>query len=473
VSLTLSPIRNPSGEVSGVAAIARDITARMRAETDLAHQARHDHLTGLPNRLLLADRLEASIARATRSGLKTAVIYLDLDGFKLVNDTLGHEAGDGLLKQVTDRLQSCIRDPDTLARMGGDEFMLVINEVPDGRAALVVAERLATALRKPLPLAGRDFFATASMGIALFPDDGMDVSTLRRNADAAMYQAKRAGKDRILFFTPAMRATFLERFELEADLRHALDHGNLLVHYQPIFDASDRRQTAFEALARWNHPAHGFIPPFKFIPVAEETGLISRLGAWVLKQACYECRNWQPHLPNSVRVAVNVSAIEFARPEFVQGVLALLDQTGLPGNLLELELTESTLMHDLDESARKMSGLHDRGVRISIDDFGTGYSSLGYLARLPIDTLKIDRSFVAELGVNATALSLIDGMISLAHSIGKRVIVEGVETDWQLSTLRDLGCDEVQGFLLGRPAALPDYAARVEDSSDLLEPAAL
>jgi EAL domain-containing protein (putative c-di-GMP-specific phosphodiesterase class I) len=285
-----------------------------------------------------------------------------------------------------------------------------------------------------------------------------------------MYQAKRAGKDRILFFTPAMRATFLERFELEADLRHALDQGELIVHYQPIFEAADCRQTAFEALARWNHPVRGSIPPGKFIPVAEETGLIDRLGAFVLKEACFECRNWQRHGLQSVRVAVNVSALEFARTGFVESVLALLDETGLNGNLLELELTESTLMRDLDESVRKMSGLRERGVRISIDDFGTGYSSLGYLARLPIDTLKIDRSFVAELGVNQTALSLIDGMISLAHSIGKRVIVEGVETDWQLTTLRDLGCDEVQGFLLGRPAALPDFAARLEDSSQMLEP---
>lgn len=469
VSLTLSPIRNSAGEVTGVAAIARDIAARMRAEMELAYQARHDHLTGLPNRLLLADRLEASIARAARGGLKSAVIYLDLDGFKLVNDTLGHEAGDELLKQVTDRLRGCIRDPDTLARMGGDEFMLVINEVPDGHAALAIAERLSAALRKPLSLDGRDFYATASIGIALYPDNGTDVSSLRRNANAAMYQAKRAGKDRILFFTPAMRATFLERFELEADLRSAIDHRQLVVHYQPIFDAADRRQTAFEALVRWDHPAHGLVPPGKFIPVAEETGLIARLGALVLQQACRNCRDWQPHLANNVRVAVNVSAIEFAKPGFVDSVLALLDQTGLPGDLLELELTESTLMRDLEESARKMFGLRDRGVRISIDDFGTGYSSLGYLARLPIDTLKIDRSFVAELGLNTTALSLIEGMISLAHSIGKRVIVEGVETEWQLATLRNLGCNEVQGFLLGRPAALPDFSTGLAEPVELIE----
>jgi diguanylate cyclase (GGDEF)-like protein/PAS domain S-box-containing protein len=476
VSLTVSPIRNPAGEVIGVAAIARDISARVRAETELEHQARHDHLTGLPNRLLLADRLDASIARAARSGLKTAVIYLDLDGFKLVNDTLGHEAGDGLLKLVTDRLQACVREPDTLARMGGDEFMLVINQIPDSHTAQVVAERLAAALRKPLSLAGHELYLTASMGIGVYPEDGADVSTLRRNADAAMYQAKRGGKDRILFFTPDMRATFLERFELEADLRHALDQGQLRVHYQPIFEAAGRRQTAFEALARWNHPSRGYIPPGKFIPVAEETGLIGKLGAWVLKEACFDCLTWQRHGLASIRVAVNVSALEFGRAGFVEGVLALLDLTGLSGDLLELELTESTLMRDLDESVRKMSGLHERGVRISIDDFGTGYSSLGYLARLPIDTLKIDRSFVAELGENGTALSLIDGMISLAHSIGKRVVVEGVETEWQLTTLRDLGCDEVQGFLLGRPAALPDFAAPAgvnEDSAQLLEPAPL
>ena len=472
VSLTVSPIRNAAGEVTGVAAIARDISARMRAETELAHQARHDHLTGLPNRLLLADRLDASISRAARSGLKTAVIYLDLDGFKLVNDTLGHEAGDGLLKLVTDRLQACVREPDTLARMGGDEFMLVINQIPDNQSALAVAERLAGALRKPLSIAGHDLFVAATMGIAVYPQDGTDVNTLRRNADAAMYEAKRAGKDRILFFTPDMRATFLERFELEADLRHALDQGQLRLHYQPIFETAGGRQTAFEALARWNHPSRGYIPPGKFIPVAEETGLIAKLGAWALKQACFDCRNWQRHGLASIRVAVNVSALEFARAGFVEGVLALLDLTGLSGDLLELELTESTLMRDLDESVLKMSGLHKRGVRISIDDFGTGYSSLGYLARLPIDTLKIDRSFVAELGENSTALSLIEGMISLAHSIGKRVIVEGVETEWQLATLRDLGCDEVQGFLLGRPADLPDFAAP-QESAELLEPASI
>ncbi len=460
VSLTVSPIRKASGEITGVATIARDISARKQAEIELAHQAQHDHLTGLPNPLLLADRLSASIQRASRSGLTTAAIYVDLDGFKFVNDTLGHEAGDSLLKEVTGRLQACVREPDTLARMGGDEFMVVINEVRDDGIAHSIAERVRTALHRPFHVADHELYVTASLGIALYPRDGADVSTLRRNADAAMYEAKRSGKDRVLFFTPAMRDTFLEHLELETDLRHALDRNNeLSLAFQPIFEAQGGRQTAFEALLRWSHPVLGSISPAKFISVAEESGLIFRLGAWVLKQACRKCRLWQDHGLAGVRVAANVSALEFARTEFAGNVLRVLEETGLPGDLLDLEVTETTLMRDMDESISKMSLLRARGIRISIDDFGTGYSSLGYLPKLPVDTLKIDRSFVTDLGVNSTAQSLIEGMISLAHSIGKQVVVEGVETKEQLEILRCIGCDEIQGFLLGRPAALPDWDA--------------
>ncbi len=472
VSLTVSPIRNATGEVTSVAAIARDISAQIKADAKLEYQARHDHLTGLPNRLMLADRLESSIARAASSGLMAAVIYLDLDGFKLVNDTLGHEAGDQLLQQVTDRLRACVREPDTLARMGGDEFMLLINDLADDQTALLVAERMGAALRKPCSLDGREIFLTASMGISMYPRDGEDVSALRRNADAAMYQAKHAGKDRALFFTPNMRATFLERLEMETDLRHAFDNGEFFLHFQPIFEAVECRQTAFEALIRWMHPTRGLIPPDKFIAVAEDTGLIMRLGPWVLGEACRECRFWQDHGLGSVRVTVNVSPLEFTRPDFADGVFRTLDQARLGGDLLELELTEGMLMRDVEGSIRKMSRLRERGVRISIDDFGTGYSSLGYLARLPVDTLKIDRSFVAALGISSTARSLIEGMISLAHSIGKRVIVEGVETERQLAMLRELGCDEVQGFLLGRPALLPkfgDAPEHAERTAELLE----
>ena len=361
VSLTVSPIRKASGEITGVATIARDTSARKKAEIELAHQAQHDHLTGLPNPLLLADRLASSIQRAIRSGLTTAVIYVDLDGFKFVNDTLGHEAGDALLKQVTGRLQMCIRDPNTLARMGGDEFMVVITEMREDGIAHSIAERLRTALHRPFHVADHELYVTASLGIAMYPRDGADVSTLRRNADAAMYEAKRSGKDRVLFFTPAMHDTFLEHLELETDLRRALDqHDELTLVFQPIFEADSGRQTAFEALLRWTHPVLGPIAPSKFVPVAEESGLIFRLGAWVLKQACRKCRLWQDHGWAGVRVAANVSALEFARAEFAVNVLRVLEETGLPGDLLDLEVTETTLMRDLDESISKMSLLRAR-----------------------------------------------------------------------------------------------------------------
>ncbi len=459
------PIRNPAGEIIRVAGIAEDVSARKQAEAALAHQARHDHLTGLPNRLLLSDRLEASIERAKKSGLQTAVIYVDLDGFKFVNDTLGHEAGDMLLQQVTERLQRCIRELDTLARMGGDEFMLVINEVENDGTALSIAERLRAALKKPFSVAGQQVHVTASAGIAMYPRDGQDVSTLRSNADTAMYGAKRAGKDRVQLFSPALRDIFLERWELEAQLRQALERGGqFFLDYQPIFEAQSQEQTAFEALLRWRHPELGLLSPSKFVPIAEESGLIFQLGAWVLRQACEQCRLWQQRGPSGVRVAVNVSALEFAQPEFAVNVLRVLEETGLPGRLLDLELTETTLMRDLEPAMRKMSLLRSRGVRIAIDDFGTGYSSLGYLARLPVDALKIDRSFVSDLAANPTSRSLVAGMIALAHSIGKRVVVEGVETEAQLEILRGSGCDEMQGFLLGRPRALPFWKETAAES---------
>jgi len=457
VSLTLSPIRDVNGDVSSVAAIARDMTAQVKAEIELAHQARHDHLTGLPNRLLFADRLAASIAHAAITGLPAAVIYLDLDSFKLVNDSLGHETGDTLLQLVSERLKACVREPDTLARMGGDEFMLVINELSGEQAVLCIAEQIAASLRKPYSVCGRELYLTASLGISMYPRDGADVSTLRRNADAAMYQAKHAGKDRIVFFTPVIQTMFLERLDLESDLRHALEQHEFFLEFQPLYDAQNGKQTAFEALIRWRHPSRGVVMPGRFIPVAEDMGLILRLGPWVLRQACEHCRSWQDHGFNCVRVTVNVSPLEFARVDFAESVLRVLDESRLRGDLLELEVTEGMVMRDLDDSIAKMLRLHERGIRISVDDFGTGYSSLGYLPRLPVDTIKIDRSFVSELDANTNAYSLIGGMISLAHSIDKRVVVEGVETGQQLAMLQQLGCDEVQGFLLGRPAPIPRF----------------
>ena len=455
VSLTVSPILSPDGEITGAAMIARDIGDRTRAQQQLAHMAWHDPLTGLPNRLMLPRRLDDAIARADESALMAGVIYIDLDGFKFVNDTLGHEAGDLLLQQVTERFNLRVRPVDTLARMGGDEFVLIVTQMSDPQSVLSVAERMADALTQPFLVSGRRLYVTASMGIGIYPLDGMDASALRRAADAAMYESKLSGKDRIRFFNPETRTAFVEHLELESDLRGALDRGELSLNFQPIFRVSDLRPMAFEALLRWFHPARGLVSPVRFIPVAEETGLIVPLGRWVMEQACRECNAWQERGLQSVSVAVNVSAVEFARSDFVETVQAILERTGLRSELLELELTETMMMRDIEDSIRKMAALRDRGVRISADDFGTGYSSLGYLHRLPLDTLKIDRCFVTGLGGNSAAVRLITGMISLAQGIGKRVIVEGVENPQQLEILRQAGCDEVQGWLLGAPALAP------------------
>jgi diguanylate cyclase (GGDEF)-like protein/PAS domain S-box-containing protein len=463
VHLSISPIRKSDGRITGSAIIARDISARKRAEREMAHRAMHDHLTGLPNRLSLADGLAHSIAAADLDASGTAAVFVDLDGFKFVNDTLGHEAGDDLLQQVARRLSASVRHGDLLARMGGDEFMLVVNGVDDDQVALSLANRLAEALREPFSIGRHELVITASMGISIYPRDGTDVSALRRNADAAMYEAKRAGKDRVRFYRPALGAAFQARLELEADLRRALDREELTLYYQPIFSAADNRQIAYEALSRWPHPGLGFVPPSQFIPLAEETGLIIRLGEWVLRDACRQCRWWQDHGKPSVRVAVNVSALQFERADFVETVFSVLSETGLGGNLLDLELTETIVMRDIDNTSRKMARLRERGVRISVDDFGTGYSSLGYLHALPIDTLKIDRCFVTQITENDAAVRLIHGMISLAQSIGKRVVVEGVETTAQLEILRNLRCDEVQGFLLGRPEPLARLDPRPQE----------
>jgi diguanylate cyclase (GGDEF)-like protein/PAS domain S-box-containing protein len=464
VLLSASPIRRSDGVLTGSAIIARDISARKQAEKEMAHRALHDYLTGLPNRLSLAEGLAESIAAADLDVSGTAVIFVDLDGFKYVNDTLGHEAGDLLLQQVAQRLSACVRRGDILARMGGDEFMVVVNGVTDDLVAQSVADRLGAALRRdPFFVAHHELVITASMGISIYPRDGTDVSALRRNADAAMYQAKRSGKDRVHFYTPALGAACQSRLELETDLRQALDRDQLYLHYQPVFTAANNRQTAYEALARWPHPKFGFVPPSQFIPVAEETGLIIRLGEWVLREACRQCRWWQDRGKPLVRVAVNVSPLQFTRADFVDTVLGVLNDTELTGNLLDLELTESMLMRDIDSAIQKMAQLREHGIRISVDDFGTGYSSLGYLPKLPIDILKIDRCFVAQIGENNAAVPLIHGMISLAHSIGKRVIVEGVETAGQLEILRNLNCDEVQGFLLGRPSRLTRHDERPQE----------
>lgn len=434
--------------------MSRDITERKRAEAELSRQALHDELTGLPNRRYLEKRLASAIDQARARQQSVGVVYLDLDGFKLVNDTLGHAAGDQLLKKVAARLQESLRKSDMLFRMGGDEFTLVLNDVTDQPTVALIAHKILANLHECFTVEAHDLNITASLGVSIFPRDGRDESELLRSADAAMYESKRQGKNRIQFFTPEMGEQAHERMELENNLGRAVSRNELSLHYQPEFCIHTGRILRHEALLRWDHPALGTIPPLKFIPVAEETALIVPIGTWVLEQACRSASKWQADA-EGVGVAVNVSLLQFARADFVETVTDILLKTGLNATLLELELTESVLMRNVEDTAEKVSRLRSLGVSVAIDDFGTGYSSLSYLQKLPINNLKIDRSFIKDIAFDSNAIALTGAMISMAHSLGMKVVVEGIETAGQLIAIQRLGCDIGQGFLLGMPSAVP------------------
>ena len=451
---TCSPICSPAGEFLYSVTVVEDITQRKAAEEQLAYQAQHDVLTGLPNRRLLMDRIQQAIGRGRRGGTIVALYYIDLDSFKLVNDSLGHATGDDLLQQVAIRLRSAVRETDTLARSGGDEFVLVATELRDARSAKLVAEKLRNALKQPFHIGSHDLFVTASIGISLFPGDGPDAESLQRNADAAMYHAKRLGKNGIRFFSPDMSRVIVERLRLEGQLRRALEQRQLWLVHQPQFRLSDRRLLGYETLLRWTHPELGAVPPSKFIPVAEETGLIVPIGTWVMREACRQLRRWKECGRTDLRLSINVSEIQFGRSGFAKLVRQVLDEEGVDPRWLELELTESIVIHDFEASARRMAELRAMGVTIAIDDFGTGYSSLSYLQRLPIDVLKIDGSFVRGIGRNDTALPVLSSLVSMCHSLNMKVLVEGVETTQQLDALVSIGCDAAQGFLLGVPGPL-------------------
>ncbi len=436
-----------------VCCMSRDITERKHAERELSHQAQHDQLTGLPNRRFFETRLEHCIeaARLTDSGL--AVLYFDLDGFKLINDTHGHSLGDTLLKQCVRRIQACVRETDILARMGGDEFTLIATGLDDRNNAAGIAEKLLSSFAGSFVVDGHELQVTASLGISLFPSDGNDGNTLLQHADAAMYEAKREGKNRMRFFSPEMNAKVRERLELENHLRRALERGELVVYYQPEISLRSNDLVRNEALLRWNHPTLGLISPMKFIPIAEETGLIVPIGNWVLEEACRQTKRLCD-AGFRAGVGVNVSSLQFSRPDFLDTVTEILQRTGLSPLLLELELTESVVMQGVDDVAAKIRELRTLGISVSIDDFGTGYSSLSYLQKLRIDNLKIDRSFIRDVPSDPDALALTKALVSLAHSLGMKVVIEGVETRQQLDAIRGIGCDMVQGFLLGRPAPI-------------------
>lgn len=441
--------------ISGLAALA--IGHRQLAD-NLNHQAHHDALTDLPNRFLFRDRLNQAIAHARREEHRVGVLFLDLDGFKYINDTLGHQQGDNVLMAATRRIRRLLRETDTLARMGGDEFTLILPGMKSVADATRMADRCLETLRRPIPVDGHELYVTGSIGIALFPDDARDAEQLQRNADAAMYRAKARGKNCFEFFTPELTAGSRERLDLRADLHHALEEGQLALHYQPQYRA-DGVLIGFEALMRWNHPRHGAIPPSVFIPIAEESGLILAIGHWALEHACRQMARWQHAGVANLLMAVNLSAVQLQQEDWARTVARVLEATGLPASSLELELTESLVMQDVQSTARHLRELRALGVRVAIDDFGTGYSSLNYLRQLLVDTLKIDRSFICEIDASAEPglhYPIIRSIIELGHSLGLSLIAEGVETEHQARTLRDLGCDGLQGHLFAPPMTASD-----------------
>ncbi len=444
--------------VGGIVLNYRDISERKAFEEQLRHRAFHDPLTGLPNRALLLDRLGHALARAARDGSGVAVLFLDLDRFKVVNDSLGHQTGDRLLVAVAEGIVECLRPEDTAARLGGDEFIVLLEDVRDARDATRVAERIAACLRAPLTLAGHEIAVTASIGIALAAAGRGRPDELLRDADLAMYRAKARGKARYEIFDASMNARALERLALEADLRRALERGQLRLHYQPQVELATGRIAGAEALARWEHPERGLVPPGEFIPLAEETGLILPLGWWALEEACRQARAWGRDAGGAAgdrppTISVNLSARQFQQPGLAAGVARVLCKTGLDPRRLHLELTESVVMEPAEATIATLQELKAQGVRLAIDDFGTGYSSLSYLKRFPVDLLKIDRSFVAGLDRDAEDTAIVGAVVTLARALGLAVAAEGVETAGQLARLRDLGCDLGQGRYLAEPLA--------------------
>jgi diguanylate cyclase (GGDEF)-like protein len=431
--------------------VSRDITERQHYEETIRHQEFHDALTGLPNRLLLKDRLSLAMAHAKRNNMMLAVLLLDLDRFKLINDTLGHAAGDTLLQLIAGRLTGTLREDDTVARQGGDEFLLLLPEIVKIEDAAKLAQKLLEQIRQPLSVHGHELYVTTSIGMVLYPNDGRDIETLLKNADTAMYRAKEQGRNNYQLYTPTMNARAFERLTLENSLRRALERNEFTVYYQPKVDLRSRKAVGAEALVRWNHPELGLIMPGDFISAAEDTGLIVPIGEWVLRTACAQNKAWQNAGYPPLRVAVNLSARQFQLRNLVQTVAEILKETGLEPRWLELEITESIAMQNAEFTVKTLNELKDMGIQISIDDFGTGYSSLSYLKRFPINKLKIDKTFVREINTDHDNAAIASAVIVLGQSLNLGVIAEGVETIEQLNFLKDQHCDEIQGFLFGRP----------------------
>ncbi len=440
-----------NGVTTHFVALFVDISERKEADERIQYLAYHDHLTGLANRLMFEQRMQHAIARAERNGSRLALIFIDLDRFKNINDSLGHQFGDQLLIEAARRLQAAVRVSDTVARLGGDEFLVVLENVGDQNRCAHLVVNLQAELAQAYVINGTQVHAPPSMGVAIYPTDGTRVETLMQHADMAMYQVKAQGRNAWAFYAPAMNQAVQERLQLENDLRRALADAEFVLHYQPQWAISERRLIGWEALVRWQHPQHGLVPPEKFIPIAEETGLIVPLGEWVLTTACAQAMAWQRAGLGQQLMAVNLSARQFTERNLLERIDAVLANTGFPAEQLELEITESVLMADAEQAVDILHALKQRGIRIAIDDFGTGYSSLAYLKAFPAHKLKIDRSFVRNVNEDANDAAIVCAIISLARSLGLTTLAEGVENEAQRTLLEEHGCHEQQGYLWGKP----------------------
>jgi len=457
-----APIHDRSGQVTGAVIVFHDVSMARSMVLEMSHLAQHDILTDLPNRSLLSDRLTQAIALARRNQDKLAVLFLDLDGFKHINDSLGHAIGDKLLQSVADRLSACVRKSDTVSRQGGDEFVILLPEVAHAADAAISAAKIISELKEPLNIGEQSLRVTVSIGISTYPDNGEDAETLIKNADTAMYHAKQSGRDNFQFFKPDMSLRAVERQSLESQLRYALERQELLLHYQPKVNLKTRAITSVEALVRWQHPERGLLLPGQFLNIAEDTGMIVAIGQWVLREACRQTREWLDAGLLAVPVAVNISSLEFRNEHFSEGVQGALKSSCLDPRYLELELTESVLMRHAESTSYALGQLKAIGVRLAVDDFGTGYSSLSYLTRFPIDALKLDQSFVHDIITSTDDAIVVTAVVSMGNSLKHRVIAEGVETLQQLNFLQARGCEEGQGFYFSRPLAAHQFAKLLE-----------
>jgi diguanylate cyclase (GGDEF)-like protein/PAS domain S-box-containing protein len=457
---SVSPIHDRQGQATGAVIVFRDVSATRTMALEMAHSAQHDFLSGLPNRMLLSDRISQAITSALRRVKKVGVLFLDLDGFKHINDSLGHPIGDKLLQSIAMRLVDCVRGSDTVSRQGDDEFIVLLSEMEESEDAAITARRILRTLAEPHVIDQHDLHVTASIGVSVYPDDGMDAETLIKNADTAMYQAKENGRQSYQFFKPAMNVRAVERQSIEESLRRALERNEFTLQYQPKIDLRTGQISGAEALIRWTHPTRGPVSPGQFIPVAEDSGLILPIGQWVLREACKQARAWADAGVPLGSMAVNISSMEFRDDDFLESVFAALRDTGVNPQSLELELTESVLMKRAESAASVLKTLRAEGVRIAVDDFGTGYSSLSYLRKFPIDALKIDQSFVRQITSTPDDTTIVTAIISMARSLKLRVVAEGVETQQELLFLKAHQCDEAQGYLFSRPVP-PEQFARL------------